>query len=264
MKTAIIIPARYGSTRFPGKPLAQIGDKSMVQIVYDNALSAIEGFEGIVCVATDDERIKEHCDENNMQVVMTDSGCATGTDRVANALDSLSGDFDFVVNLQGDAPFCYPDFIRAILDDFQNNPESEIVTPVVKLTWDELDGLRESKKITPFSGTSAVLNKDNQCLWFSKNILPAIRKEESLREQSEASPVYRHIGLYGYTSQALKRFVSLPVSTYEEIEGLEQLRALENNMRIRGVIVNYNGRPSMSGIDSPQDLELAQALFSQG
>ncbi len=262
-KIAIIIPARYASTRFPGKPLAILGGKSMLARVYDHAYEAVQGLNNAtLAVATDDERIAEHCEENGMQFVMTSPDCKTGTDRVMEAIEKLPQKPDFIINAQGDAPFTPPDFMRAMLDDFLQNPDVDLITPVVRLTWDALDKLRKNKHVTPFSGTTAVLDARRHALWFSKNIIPAMRKEDQLRQIDPIfSPVYRHIGLYGYRTASLEKYTSLPEGVYESLEGLEQLRFLENGMTVRCVIVDYKGRPSMSGIDSPEDLLRAEELL---
>lgn len=264
IKIAIIIPARYASTRFPGKPLAEIGGKSMLRRVYDNAQKASKHLDNIqVVVATDDERIASHCAEQNMPYVMTSPECPTGTDRVMEALGQLDNKPDFIVNLQGDAPFTPWDFVRDVIEDYRANPDIDVITPFVRLTWDDLDKLREQKINNPFSGTTAVLDAHRNALWFSKNIIPAIRKEDKLREESNLSPVHRHIGLYAYRRTSLEKYVTLEEGVYEKLEGLEQLRLLENGMRIRAVIVDYNGRPAMSGVDTPDDLERAEALLKQ-
>lgn len=259
MKTAIIIPARYASTRFPGKPLALLAGKTVLERVVNIAKSVVLKISNVTLhVATDDDRIKTFCDLNQIPVVMTASQFETGTDRVMAAVKTLPVRPDFIVNLQGDAPFTPADFVIDIIKSYQSNPNSDIVTPVVQLSWDELDALRQSKKSTPFSGTTAILGQNNHALWFSKNIIPAIRKED--RTQS-LSPVYRHIGLYGYSYTALDKYINLPLSNYEQLEGLEQLRALENGMVFQAVVVDYKGRPAMTGIDSPEDLIRAEALL---
>ncbi|MGE4312976.1 MAG: 3-deoxy-manno-octulosonate cytidylyltransferase [Pseudobdellovibrionaceae bacterium] len=261
---AIIIPARYASTRFPGKPLAALGGKSMLRRVYETAIKASEHLGRIeIVVATDDERIAQHCEDHGMSHVMTSPDCATGTDRAMAAMAQLKEKPDFIVNLQGDAPFTPWDFVRDVIDDYRANPDIDVITPVTRLSWEQLDKLREQKINNPFSGTTAVLDAHRNALWFSKNIIPAIRKEEVLRSKSDMSPVYRHIGLYAYTRQALEAFESLDEGKYEALEGLEQLRLLENGMRIRAVIVDYQGRPAMSGVDTPDDLARAEAILRE-
>lgn len=262
MKTAIVIPARYGSTRFPGKPLAKIAGKTMLARVVDLARAAARGApEGDVqiCVATDDDRIAEHCAEIGVYFLMTPPGAPTGSDRVLAALRQLNEWPDFVLNLQGDAPFTPPSVLRAMMEAFDFNRRIEVVTPVHRLSWAELDLLREAKKTTPFSGTTAILNAQNQALWFSKTIIPAIRNEAALRASEPLSPVWQHMGLYGFRVDALEKFVLFPRGVYENIEGLEQLRMIENGMRIQAVPVEIDGAGLQGGIDSPEDLARAEA-----
>ncbi|MEK7802696.1 MAG: 3-deoxy-manno-octulosonate cytidylyltransferase [Pseudomonadota bacterium] len=264
MTIAIIIPARYASTRFPGKPLANLNGKAVLHHVYDVAVSAAANLPNVsVHITTDDTRISDYCAMHEIPTIMTVGDYQTGTDRVMAAAHQLPSLPDFIVNLQGDAPLTPPDFVAAIIKGHHEFPASDIITPVVQLSWDELDFLRISKETTPFSGTTAIVGDNGQAIWFSKNIIPAIRKEESLRKQSELSPVYRHIGLYGYKWNALQTFVATPPSQYEELEGLEQLRALEAGLTIQAIHVNYNGLPAMTGIDSPEDLVRAEFLLQK-
>ncbi|MBP9838359.1 MAG: 3-deoxy-manno-octulosonate cytidylyltransferase, partial [Proteobacteria bacterium] len=127
------------------------------------------------------------------------------------------------------------------------------------LTWSELDALREHKKVSPFSGTTALLNSESQAIWFSKQIIPAIKKE---KREEKFSPVFKHIGIYGYKFDALARYVKMPESEYEKIEELEQLRLLENGYKINIVKVSYNGRTPNAGIDSPEDLKIAEQIIA--
>lgn len=262
MKIAIIIPARYGSTRFPGKPLVKIAGETMLSRVVSVGRKAAENAGGThLAVATEDARIADHCKEIGVECVMTSDQCATGSDRVLEAAQKMGGNFDFVLGLQGDAPFTPLAAPAAMIAAFQENPTLEVITPVVRLRWAELDALRESKKTTPFSGTTAVIDKDGYARWFSKNIIPAIRKEEVLRKESEFSPVHQHIGLYGFRFDVLKKFVSLPQGHYEQLEGLEQLRLLENNISIRTVTIDVNAGLAQAGIDSPEDVARAEKIL---
>jgi len=258
MKTSIIIPARFGSTRFPGKPLALLNGKAVLHHVYDVARQA-SNKNTTIHVATDDDRIADFCTSNNIPFVMTSAECATGTDRAMAAIKELETKPDFIINLQGDAPLTPPDFVRALIDTFTSAPNADIITPVTQLSWDELDQLRDHKKQTPFSGTTATIDANGRALWFSKNIIPAIRKENRTHP---LSPVYRHIGIYGYKRASLEKYIALAPSFYEDLEGLEQLRALENGMTIQTVVVDYKGRPAMTGIDSPEDLRRAEQLLA--
>lgn len=263
LKTAIIIPARYGSTRLPGKPLRLIAGQSLLQRVVRIALAAKGDAPNIsVHVATDDPRIAQHCEEIGVACLMTPLACATGTDRVAYAVRQLPEKPDFILNLQGDAPLTPPDFLQAMIARF-GEQQADLVTPVTQLSWPALDQLREEKKQTPFSGTTAVFNpQTGQAFWFSKTILPAIRNEAALRQQSPLSPVFRHIGLYGYAAAMLERYGTLSEGRFEALEGLEQLRVLEHGYRITCVAVDYRGRASMAGVDNPEDIARAEALIA--
>ena len=262
MKTAIIIPARYASTRFPGKPLVSIGGETMLSRVANIARQAAHSLKNVtLAVATEDARIEEHCRQIGIQCVMTSDNCKTGSDRVLEAATHLGGDFDFVVGLQGDAPFTPVEAPVKMLEAFIGDPSIEVVTPIVQLRWAELDALRESKKVTPFSGTTCVIDAKGKALWFSKNILPAIRKEETLRK-GEFSPVFQHIGLYGFRFDILKKFVTLPEGKYEKLEGLEQLRLLENGISIQTVTLKVDAGMAQAGVDSPEDVERAEKLLA--
>ncbi len=264
MKTAIIIPARYASTRLPGKPLVKIAGQTMLQRVVRLSQRAAEGLRHVsIIVATDDDRIRLHCNEIGVTSVMTPSETPTGTDRVAIVVSQLEDKPDFILNMQGDASLTPPDFLRAMIDTFFRAP-CDLVTPVVQLTWYQLDKLRENKLTTPFSGTTAAFDeKTGHAFWFSKTIIPAIRKEEELRQKSNKSPVFRHIGLYGYSRNMLEKYNQLPESKFEKLEGLEQLRALEHGYTIRCVPVEFKGRANMSGVDSPEDIVRAEALIAK-
>lgn len=265
MKTAIIIPARYASTRFPGKPLTLIAGQTMLSRVVDVARKAIEQLDGVdveLAVATEDQRIADHASELGVKGIMTSDTCATGSDRVLEALDTLGNDFDFVIGLQGDAPFTPPEAPFKMLEAVKNNPDIEVVTPIIQLRWADLDRLREQKKVTPFSGTTAIINAQGQALWFSKNILPAIRKEDTYRD-AEFSPVHQHIGLYGYRVDVLRKFVALPQGHYEQLEGLEQLRLLENGISIQTVKLNVAAGLTQAGIDSPEDIDRAEKILKE-
>lgn len=266
LKAAIVIPARYGSTRFPGKPLAKIGEQTMLQRVVDIGRQAVKDHDNVtLMVATEDQRIADHCDEIGVLCIMTSDDCPTGSDRVLEAATKAGDDYHVLISLQGDAPFTPPHALTALLNAFDHDDEKrpEVVTPIVKLRWEELDRLRDAKKTTPFSGTTATIDPHGQALWFSKNIIPAIRKEDTLREESEFSPVHQHLGLYAYRADILKRFVALPQSPYEKLEGLEQLRMLENGIKIQTVTLDLPSGLIQSGIDSPEDIARAEALLEQ-
>ncbi len=254
MKTAIVIPARYGSTRFPGKPLALINGRSMLSLVVDVAKAAANK-DTDVFVTTEDQRIADHCAEIGVECILTSEQCKTGSDRVLEAINKSKKKYNFVVNLQGDAPFTPPELIADMISAFEKNKKLEVVTPVRHLTWVELDNLREAKKTTPLSGTTAIIGDSNRALWFSKSILPVIRDEKTQRELCADSPVYQHVGLYGFRFDILEKFCAWPQTRNEALEGLEQLRLLENGVTIHTIMARG---PVHSGIDSPEDLERVQ------
>lgn len=261
--TAIIIPARYASTRFPGKPLAEIAGHSMLSRVAAIGRKACEGRDDVdLLVATEDQRIADHAADLGLDCVMTADDCPTGSDRVLAAAKSAGEDYDILISLQGDAPFTPVSAISALLDVFPQEPATQVATPVIRLSWEELDTLRAYKQSTPFSGTTAVVDTRGQARWFSKAILPAIRKEEALRERQNMSPVVQHLGLYAYRRETLQQFVNWPQGYYEQLEGLEQLRFLENNVAIRAVEIAADAGITQMGIDSPQDLDRAAQMLS--
>ncbi|MEM1150855.1 MAG: manno-octulosonate cytidylyltransferase [Pseudomonadota bacterium] len=262
MRTLIVIPARYGSTRFPGKPLHLISGHTLLERVFRIAASVASDSTDIsVVVATDDDRILDHCAEIGAPGVMTDPQLPSGTDRALAAARLQANAPDFVVNLQGDAPFTPQEQISGVIAAAQETG-APVVTPVVRLGWDALDTVRKQKETQPFSGTSCVRGARGEAFWFSKTLLPAIRKEDELRTISTLSPVFRHIGLYGYTVAALEAFTSAPVGYYEALEGLEQLRFLENGIAIQTVEVEPTSR-SMWGVDTPEDAAYAETLIAE-
>lgn len=216
---------------------------------------------GDYVIATDDARIEDFCAEHGLPVVMTDPKLPSGSDRAKAAADMFDPSADIIVNLQGDAPFTPPAYIKACLDALARDPKADIATPVVPLSWDALDELREAKAVTPFSGTCAIIGDDGRARWFSKNIVPAIRKEAAIRENGGPSPVLQHVGLYAYRRDALNRYVTLPPSPYETLEGLEQLRALENGIIITCAKVDSHPM-SQAGIDTPDDVARAEAKLA--
>jgi len=261
MQTLIVVPARYGSTRFPGKPLAEINGISMLRRTARIAELAAEEIKNCsYVVATDDARIEVHCKAHDLQCVMTSSALKTGSDRALAAANALSETYDRIINLQGDAPFTPISHVVSIAKALDNGVD--VATPYITLSWEALDALRKHKVETPFSGTTVLVGTDNKAIWFSKNIIPAIREEEHLRQASPLSPINRHIGLYAYQKTALEHFTQHEESHYEKLEGLEQLRLLENGMTIECVCVNPP-EIATSGIDSPSDVVIAETLIAK-
>lgn len=261
----IVIPARYASTRLPGKPLVKIAGVEMIQRVANIAASICRKNENCsYVVATDDTRITDYCAAAGIPAVMTAETCRSGTERCWDAIGQQRTTPDFIVNLQGDNPLCPPWVIQQLIDAWKECP-ADVFTPFIHLDWAEYDRLVESKKTTPYSGTTVLVDKDGYALAFSKSTIPAIRKPEKARASMEKSPVRRHVGLYAYTYQALKNYFELPESEYEMgcVEGLEQMRYLYNGMKVRMVEVNYRGRKTTSGVDSPEDIARVEAILAE-
>lgn len=262
MSDIIVIPARYGSKRLPGKPLIKIAGISLLQRVISIAIQAKSIISDLeVVVATDDERIAAHCDELNVKSVITSTNISSGSERALATCEMLNKKPEFIINLQGDAPFITPECILQMITVARKN-KYDVTTPIKQLSWDELESLRAQKKETPFSGTTCVRSDAGQAYWFSKNIIPAIRSEDKLRESGDLSPVFQHIGLYCYRYDVLKRYQNTIESSYEILEGLEQLRLLQMGVGIQTVMVE-SGKNIMSGIDSPLDLEKAENFIEK-
>lgn len=251
----IVIPARWGSTRFPGKPLAEIRGRTLIERVW-RICAAVDGVAALA-VATDDPRIAQAVEAFGGRAVMTPPDCRTGSDRTLAALQAVPDRLDAAVNVQGDAVLTPPWVVQALVDRLRADPESPIVTPAVRLDADRLAAFEASKRATPASGTTVVTRTDGFALYFSKRVLPFVRKPGE-----GMPPVFRHIGIYGYRRDALERFAALPTGVLEAAEGLEQLRALENGIPIRVVEVDYRGRTHWS-IDAPEDAEAAAEIIAR-
>lgn len=261
----IVIPARYASTRLPGKPLVKIAGVEMIKRVADIAACICRHNDNChYVVATDDSRIVDFCTGVDIPVVMTAETCRSGTERCWDAVGKQSAPPDFIINLQGDNPLCPPWVIQELIDAWKAAP-ADVFTPCIHLDWSEYDRLVQSKQTTPYSGTTVLVDKNGYALAFSKNIIPAIRKPEKARAQLTHSPVRRHIGLYAYTYSALQHYFSLPESDYELgcIEGLEQMRFLYNGLRIKMVETGYRGRKTTSGVDSPEDVARVEQILEE-
>lgn len=260
----LVIPARYASTRLPGKPLEKIAGKEMLKRVAEIAAYIAQKNESCnYIVATDDVRIVDFCNLNQIPVTLTSDQCKSGTERCWDAVQKTGYTPELIINLQGDNPLCPPWFINQIIENWKKDKEAQVFTPCVHLSWEEYDRMKEAKKTTPYSGTTVLVDKFGYALAFSKTTLPAVRKEEKLREILEKSPVRRHIGLYAYTYDALKNYFEDEPSPYELPEGLEQMRFLHNRIPVKMVEVDYRGRKSMSGIDSPEDVERAEKIIAE-
>jgi 3-deoxy-manno-octulosonate cytidylyltransferase (CMP-KDO synthetase) len=248
-----IIPARFGATRLPGKPLADIHGKPLIQHVWERVAAARTPQR--VLVATDDDRIAAAVRGFGGEVAMTSAAHATGTDRVAEAARALEA--DIVVNVQGDEPLLDPAGIDAVARALVDDPELPMAT--LSLPLRELDEM-----MSP-SAVKVVTDAAGDALYFSRSPIPHVRTADGTLESAARESLARglarlHVGLYAYRRAALLRFASLPAARLEEAEGLEQLRALHHRMRIR--VVAVEGARTVA-VDTPQDLERVRALLAR-
>lgn len=260
--TLIVVPARFGSTRLPGKPLRPIAGRTLLERVVAVAHQAAAMAGGCeVVVATDDQRIADHARAIGAEVAMTAPELDTGSSRACAAAAARPVTPQWVVNLQGDAPFVPPAVVAGLIATLREG-SADVATPVYPLDWARLDRLRAHKQVVPFSGTTCIRGADGRALWFSKTILPAIRDEERLRDAGPLSPVWQHLGLYGYRMAALQWFAAAAQSPCEKLEGLEQLRFLEGGRIMATVAVDAPSH-AMSGIDTLADLALAEETIAR-
>ena len=239
----VVVPARYGSTRLPGKPLAEIGGLPMVVRVARRGMAAACG---PVLVATDDERVAEACANHDVPFAMTRADHPSGSDRVHEAVEASGSDAGAVVVLQGDLPLIDPAHIRTALDALTDCDIATLAT-VVEEERERLDPNVVKVIGTPIQGAGDEPGDRLRALYFTRATAP-----------HGAGPLLHHVGLYAYRRESLARFVSLPPGTLERRESLEQLRALENGMRIDVALVD--GQPL--GVDAPADLERARAILA--
>jgi 3-deoxy-manno-octulosonate cytidylyltransferase (CMP-KDO synthetase) len=248
LQFAGIIPARFASSRFPGKPLAMIGNKPMVQRVYDQASKILPQ----VWIATDDRRIFEAVSEFGGKVIMTSPDHLSGTDRCAEAITKIiaaSGNkIDVVINIQGDEPFIKPEQITLLMECFSDE-NVELATLVRKV--------EPGEDIFNPNQPKVILNLKGDAIYFSRAAIPFIRDTEK-SQWSKTHIYYKHIGLYAYRTETLKKITRLTRSSLEVSESLEQNRWLENGYRIRTAITDWES----IGIDTPDDLERAKALLN--
>ena len=245
MKFISIIPARYASTRFPGKPLALLCGKSVIQRVYEKVSGIIEE----TWVATDDERIFNAVKDFGGKAVMTRNDHKSGTDRIEEAIEKIGGDFDVVINVQGDEPFIQASQIKTVCDCF-DDPSTEIAT-LGKPFGNDMDAVSNP------NSPKIVVDKRGYAMYFSRSIIPFVRGKDE-KEWPFPYPFLKHIGLYAYRRNVLKEVTQLPQGELEKAESLEQLRWLENGYRIKVGLTDVE----TVGIDTPEDLVRAEAFLT--
>ncbi len=261
MKFVAIIPARYASTRFPGKPLAMLGDKTVIRRVYEQAGKVMDA----VWVATDDERILSHVQSWGGNAVMTRTDHKSGTDRIEEAMEKIEAtgeSFDVVVNIQGDEPFIQPEQITSVCRCF-DDADTQIATLGIRFRQptsvpgaDAKDALWQ--RISNPNSPKIITDNRGFAMYFSRSVIPFVRGKETA-EWGEQFPFMKHIGMYAYRREVLRQITRLPQSPLEIAESLEQLRWLQNGYKIKV------GETTLEtvGIDTPDDLAQAQRMLDE-
>lgn len=240
MKVVGVIPARYKSTRFPGKPLVDICGKPMIWWVYQQCLK-VNGLDEIY-VATDDNRIKQVCEEYDMNVIMTSEHHMTGTDRVGEVASKI--DADLYINIQGDEPVIQPCMIQEVIDIFA---DSQVEFGTLRKQIDEVELIESSTTV------KVVVDKYDDALYFSRNVIPSNVKE------GRETRVFRHVGIYAYKKGFLEEFIQLQQTELELVEGIEPLRAMENGYKVRVKETQYDS----VGVDYPEHIALVEDIIRE-
>lgn len=263
MKTVILIPARYQSTRYPGKPLVDLkGASGIAKPLIQRSVEAARRIVGVdaVYVVTDDSRIEEACRAFGADVIMTSPECRNGTERCAEALSRLDSP-ELVINFQGDALLTPPGFVEALIARMKDDADALVATPALRLRSDEVRSLQAEEAAGRVGGTSVVSDANGYALYFSKRLIPYLPADAL---SGDMSPVRLHVGVYAYRPAALERYVATPVSQLETLEGLEQLRFLVTGVAVS--VVEVATPPfALRELNNPEDVApIEQALAEAG
>lgn len=262
MSVLIVIPARYASTRYPGKPLVALrGANGQKQSLIERSWRAAGQVRNAdkVVVATDDDRIRQAAEAFGAEVVMTSPDCQNGTERCAEAHAKLGGGYDIVVNLQGDAPLTPNWFVEDLIDGLQADADAQVATPVLQCDGRALNGFLTDRKAGRVGGTTAVFGHNRHALYFSKEVVPFTSKSYS---DADPTPVFHHVGVYAYRPAALSDYTAWPVGPLEALEGLEQLRFLENQRPLLCVEVEARGRQFWE-LNNPEDVARLETMMAE-
>lgn len=262
MSVTIVIPARYASSRFPGKPLVPLrgasGEaRSLIRRTWD-AGRAVGGADRLV-IATDDDRIAEEAETFGAEMAMTSPDCANGTERSAEATAALSPPPEIVVNLQGDAPLTPPWFVEALIAAMRAAPEVAVATPVLRADARALESFKADRQAGRVGATTAVFDAGHRALYFSKEVLPFTGRALA---PGETCPVFHHVGVYAYRPQVLARYPTLTPGPLEAWEGLEQLRFLEHGIAVHCVEVDARGAHFWE-LNNPEDVARIEAVLAE-
>lgn len=261
MSVLIVIPARYASTRYPGKPLVALtGATGNSQTLIERSWRAAMAVQGVdrVVVATDDTRIQKQCQAFDAEVVMTSETCVNGTERCAEAHSALGRSYEIVVNLQGDAPLTPHWFVEGLVDGLRSAPDADIATPVLRCDGAALNGLLADRKAGRVGGTTAVFDRRQHAMYFSKEVVPFT---SAVYADADPTPVFHHVGVYAYRPDALAAYPDWPVGPLEQLEGLEQLRFMENGHQVLCVEVEARGRQFWE-LNNPEDVPKIEKMMA--
>lgn len=261
MQPLIVIPARFASTRYPGKPLVELRGATgqSRSLIHRSWLAACQVPDCRVVVATDDDRIREAAEGFGAQVVMTSESCVNGTERVAEAAQTLGGDHDIIVNLQGDAPLTPHWFVEDLIADLRAHPGFGVATPVLRCDGAALSGFREDRRAGRVGGTTAVFGADRRGLYFSKEVIPYTGTDYPA---DAVTPVWHHVGVYAYRPDALRAYTGWDQGPLETLEGLEQLRFLERGEPLLCTQVEARGRTFWE-LNNPEDVPRIEAMMAE-
>ncbi len=261
MSVCIVIPSRYGSTRYPGKSLAPLrgasGEvRSLIRRTWD-AACLVSGIDRVV-VATDDARIEDEAHGFGAEVVMTSPDCVNGTERCAEALERLGSGTEIVVNLQGDAPLTPPWFVEALVGAMTARPEVGVATPVLRCDARAMESFLADRRAGRVGATTAVFDAHGRALYFSKEVLPYTGRPLGA---GEVCPVFHHVGVYAYRPAALRAYVGMTPGPLERWEGLEQLRFMENGGDVHCVEVEARGAHFWE-LNNPEDVPRIERVLA--
>jgi 3-deoxy-manno-octulosonate cytidylyltransferase (CMP-KDO synthetase) len=255
-KALIVIPARMGSSRYPGKPMAKVKGITMIERVWNIAQRC--KFASAVVIATEDPNLKNYVESFGAQAIITSPNCKSGTDRVAQAYQQQAQTFQVIINLQGDAVLTPAHIIDELIDIMLTQPTLSIATPAIKLTGQALHDFVQQKQAGSTTGTCVVFDQSMHALYFSKSLLPFYRDGIPAIDRQ----IYKHIGIYAYCPEILLKLTQLSEGQLEKVEKLEQLRALENNIPIKIVPVKISDQ-TLGSIDRPEDVLLIERIIEQ-
>ena len=246
-KVIAVIPARWASSRFPGKPLATISGKPMIQWVYERTCKT--GLLDLVVVATDDTRIRDVVQDFGGNAIMTPSECASGTDRVAHVVKDM--DAQIIVNVQGDEPLIEPQSIEILVKNLLDDANADMATLARKVT--------DPDELNNFDTARVVVDKNFRALYFSRAVIPFVRDLKDKNKWSLHYPFYDQMGIYAYRKEFLMKYITLPQSMLEKAEKLEQLRVLENGYTIKVGLCDFE--PIC--VDKPEHIKLVENRINE-